>query len=302
MRGRGQSEAVGTVLMAGIAVVVVAGLVVTGSSVVNDAQRDAPSAALDVRANGTSLSVTHTSGDALAADEVTAVLTGDGSTRRLQLSAFDERGDGDARVVSGETFRTTYTPPSTSFTLRLVHGPSELVIAERALSVARPGIDFSAGGSHSPSQTPYNVNDPSGSVTVTDGGSTVKMEGNRWAEVDYSYTITPETVLSFTFESDNECEIHAIGFADSQNERRMVRVFGTQNWGTRVDTFAGQQYYDPADGRVDYTVPIGQLYDSNGQLGGDDELDANHVVFVNDCDGGGAVDSRFGTVRVYESS
>jgi FlaG/FlaF family flagellin (archaellin) len=301
MRPRAQSEAIGTILLVGIAVIVVGGLLVTGSGVVDDAQRRGPSAAVSTAANGTTLAVTHESGDAVTADEVVAVLTGDdGTVRRIRLSDFDAPGDGDGRLTSGETFATGYSPPSTSFSLRLVHEPSELVIAERALTVDLVGLDFSSSGGDA-GNTTINGGSTEGTTTVTDGGRTVEITGNQWAQSSATYTVTPDTELSFTFESTDTCEIHAIGFANRQNQDRMVYVSGTQGWGTNVTTF-GEPFYRAGDGPVRYTVPIGQRYDDTGQLSGG-SLTAK-LTFTNDCDAGGSgsVNSRFSNVRVYESA
>jgi FlaG/FlaF family flagellin (archaellin) len=209
MRRRAQSSAVGTILLVGIAVVVVGRLVVTGSDVVDDAQRDGPSAAVDVRANATTLSVTHESGDPLPLGETTVVLSGGGSTRRLPLAAFDG-DDGDGRATAGETLSTSYALPARSVTVRLVHGPSDLVVVERALStVSPPGVapNFSAGVDAYPLQSGQ---DGGGSFAVASNG-TIRAEGNSWKTVPIDGEVTPDTYLTFEFRSSVEGDVHAIG-------------------------------------------------------------------------------------------
>jgi FlaG/FlaF family flagellin (archaellin) len=306
MSRRAQSEAVGTVLMAGIAVVVVAGLVVTGSSIVDDAQRDAPSAAFAVAANGSTVQLTHESGEALDVADVEVVFRGRGAstTRRVGLAAFDERGDGDGRVTAGESFATTNPLVSSPVTIRVVHRPSELVLVRRTLELAPGGLNFGSS-STAPRDSAINRNSSSATIAVEDGGSSVNATGNGWWEVPYDYNVTPDTMLSFTFRSAVQCEIHGIGLEtdDRQTEGRVVRVYGTQSWGEPVDQFAGQSTYS-GSGTTSYTVPIGELYEDNGYLSPGNPDRVNKILFVNDCDSGptDAVNSEFENVRVYESS
>lgn len=304
MRDRAQSETVGTVLLVGVVILVVGGLFVTGSSVVEDAQRDAPSAAMVVEANGSTVTVTHESGDALDVADLEAVFAADGTdqAQRLPLSAFATGGPSDGRLTAGETVSTTNPLATGEVTVRIVHTPSEVVLSKRSLSLAPGGVNFAAAASR-PRDSAINRNSSSASIDVEDAGTTVNATGNGWWEVPYNYTVTPDTMLSFSFQSSQACEIHGIGLENdnTQTEGRVVRVYGDQNWGVPVDRFDGQSTYS-GSGTTRYTVPIGQLYQSNGYLsGGTGRVDK--LLFVNDCDSGpSSVNSRFENVRVYEGN
>jgi hypothetical protein len=94
------------------AFVVVGGISVVGSDTVGDAARDPPAVALGLGANGSTLVATHRSGDALALDDTTAVLTGaDGSSERIPLltAAAD-----DDHLTAGERVGIPYVPPTSS--------------------------------------------------------------------------------------------------------------------------------------------------------------------------------------------
>jgi hypothetical protein len=306
---RAQSSALGTVLLALVGVVLVGGLLVTGSSVVDEADRDASSAALAVEANATAVTVVHESGDVLRVSELVLVVDGD-DTERIPFAEFDRRGDGDDRVTAGEPFVATHGVGGSTLDVRVVResGDESTTLARVTRAVeGATGIDFSADGAGA-ANAAINGGSTDGTTTVEDGGRTVVVEGNQWATASKTYTVTPDTRLSFTFESDNTCEIHAIGFASAQNERRMVYVAGSQGWGTNVTNYGGE-WYRVGDGRVRYDVPIGEVYEDNGQLGADDRLDATELTFVNDCDdpanrhdASEPVESRFGDVRAYEGS
>lgn len=307
---RGQSATLGTVLLALVGVVLVGGLLATGSGVVEDAERDAVSAALSVEANATAVTVVHESGDVLRVPNLVLVVDGE-RTERVPFSEFARRGDGDDRVASGEPFVATHAAGGSTLDVRVVResGDDSTTLARvtRTVEAAAAGIDFSPDGADA-ANAAINGGSTDGTTTVADGGRTVVVEGNQWATARRTYTVTPDTRLSFTFESDNTCEIHAIGFASSQNRRRMVYVAGSQGWGTNVTDYGGA-WYRVGDGRVRYDVPIGEVYADNGVLGADDRLDASELTLVNDCDdpanrvdAGRPVESRFGDVRVYESS
>jgi hypothetical protein len=298
------------VLLALVGVVLVGGLLVTGSSVVDEAERDTASAALSVEANATAVTVVHESGDVLRVADLALVVDGD-RTERIPFAEFDRRGDGDDRVTSGEPFVATHGVGGSTLDLRVVResGDDSATLARvtRTIAAAATGIDFSPGGAGA-ANAAINGGSTDGTTAVEDDGRTVVVEGNQWAKASRTYTVTPDTRLSFTFESDNTCEIHAVGFASSQNERRMVYVAGSQGWGTNVTDYGGS-WYRVGDGRVRYDVPLGEVYDDNGQLGTDDRLDVTELTFVNDCDdpanrfdASRPVVSRFGDVRVYESS
>ncbi|WP_193309110.1 type IV pilin N-terminal domain-containing protein [Halorubrum halophilum] len=286
MDSRAQSTVVATVLLVAIVFIVGGTIFVAGSNTVGDTPRTAPSTALNLDMNSSSLVFTHLSGESLNASDTVVVLNGnDGSTERIRLSdAVDS--DADERLTVGESVTLLYTASTSSYTVYLVDEASKQPIGNWRRTVSILGVDLGTNGGGLAVSDINSDSSTDGSATVTRNGRTVEMKGNRWAETSKQYTITPDTTLSVTFESDVVCEIHAVGFADTQDEDRMIRLAGTQNWGTNVTAF-GEPYYQEGSGRVRYQIPIGSFYAGNysvgDQLGADNELTAN-LVLTNDCD------------------
>ena len=84
--------------------------------------------------------------------------------------------------------------------------------------------------------------DATGTVSIEDGGATLRLGGNRWQKIDINYTGTTNTILEFDFRSDAEGDIHLNGFDTDLNisSQRAFKVYGTQNWGIQTyDTYSG---------------------------------------------------------------
>jgi hypothetical protein len=116
----------------------------------------------------------------------------------------------------------------------------------------------------------------SGSVRVLDGGSTLKLEGNRWrSTTSQTFTVTPSTVLEFDFLSTSEGEIHGIGFDenDRSDDRRVFQISGFQ---TGARTLTPDTVYTRAGSYQRIRIPVGQYYTG----------DAMYLVIVNDKDRG----------------
>jgi len=298
MDSRAQSTVVATVLLVAIVFIVGGTIFVAGSNTVDDTPRTAPSTALNLDMNSSSLVFTHLSGESLTASDTVVVLNGnDGSTDRIPLSdAVDS--DADGRLTVGESVTLLYTASTSSYTVYLVDEASRQPIGNWRRTVSILGVDLGTNGGVLAASN-INSDSSAGSATVTRNGRTVEMKGNRWANTSKQYTITPDTTLSVTFESDVVCEIHAVGFAGGQDESRMIRLAGTQGWGTNVTEF-GEPYYQEGSGEVRYQIPIGSYYDDEGELGADGELTAK-LVLTNDCDGGddvATVESTYSDIRL----
>jgi len=137
--------------------------------------------------------------------------------------------------------------------------------------------------------TSYSNQDSSGDLhTIEDGGNTLHLgPGNTWKKIDFAYSVTPDTVLEFDFQSDAEGEIHGIGLDDNNthSDNTTFRVYGTQNWGIGdFDNYSGSDWQT-------YEIPIGEYYTG----------DMIYMFFVNDHDHGDTAESLFRNVRVvYE--
>ena len=208
--------------------------------------------------------------------------------------------NGLAASGSGTTYTidlTTVTAPEGRYVLTLVAAGSGIqdqagnALANNASdswSVALPAIDFDdvtirgyAVGSQ----------DFSGGITVLPGGNGIELNGNHWKAIDFVYTVTPNTILEFDFESSREGEIHGIGFDTDVNlhginsQPDFFQLYGTQGWGR-------QDFHDytPPDSEH-YRIPVGQFLTGS----------FNHLVFVQDHDIRSAdAQSIFQNVRVFE--
>jgi hypothetical protein len=288
--GRGQSAVVGNLLLVAVGIVLVALLAVVGFGLVDSAEtRAAPTADVRATLDGPDLTVEHVAGDVFRTADLEVVLRTPGATLRLPLENFRE-APGD-RFGAGDTARLAHGVADGTVTVRVVHEPSNAVVERARKRVTGATVALAAFDDTTGTNDYAGGQSGQGSTTVADGGRTVRLEGNQWKYLDYDYNVTPETVLTFEFKSTAEGDIHGIGLEDdtgSQDQQRVVRLYGTQPWGINVST-AGQPYYRAGDGWRRYTVPLGELYEARGRLGG-----ADHLVVVMDCDPDGPSPPRDG--------
>lgn len=148
-----------------------------------------------------------------------------------------------------------------------------------------PSIDF-----NSVSVTSYGNQDNDGTFAVEDGGRTLFVNNNTWKKINFNYTITPTTVLSFDFRSGVQGEIHAIGFDDDNNitQNQQFQLYGTQNWGDQT-----YRNYPGGDVWVHYEIPVGTFYTGAQSF----------ITFLNDHDGGaGNAEGRFRDLQITEGT
>jgi hypothetical protein len=132
-----------------------------------------------------------------------------------------------------------------------------------------------AGGQDQPS---------TGTVNVEGNGATVSITGNRWQGVDFNYTVTPNTILEYTFESSTQAEIHGIGF-DNNNDLSsdwLFQVYGTQNWANRDYNYQG--------GNQTFVIPVGQHFTGS----------FTRLFFASDDDAGVGGSAKYSNIRIYE--
>lgn len=134
-----------------------------------------------------------------------------------------------------------------------------------------------------------NQDDPGGGIiTVTNGGNTVDIVGNRWLKTQKTYAITENTILAFEYKSTQNGEIHAIGFDedDSQSSNRVFSVYGTDIWG-----IVAQELYSEEGTYKSYVIPVGQYYTGTNM----------NLVFVHDNDVSNPQNtSSYRNIKVYE--
>ena len=122
---------------------------------------------------------------------------------------------------------------------------------------------------------------------VMDRGATLRIDGNSWKAIGFTYTVTPSTVNEFDYKSDGvEPEVGAIAIDINLNPDGITtwKIYGTQN-------FALLTYdsYVP-DGWIHYEIPIGQTW--TGTMA--------YLAFINDFDLGTGSNNFFRNVRIYE--
>jgi hypothetical protein len=119
----------------------------------------------------------------------------------------------------------------------------------------------------------YGTNQDAGSAEVLDNGATLALRNNAWKAIDYPYTITADTWLSFWFKSTRKGEVHGIGLDNNQviSSNLTFRLYGTQSWGIgdfdRYDGSGEWEYFE---------IPVGQFY----------EGEATYLFFSSDHDVG----------------
>ncbi len=129
-------------------------------------------------------------------------------------------------------------------------------------------VDFNANVVQSYGGISQDV-DPT--VTIEDGGATLRIVGNSWKKIDFPYTVTTNTVLEFDYQGTAEGDVHGIGFDNDDDINNVVTIFklhGTQNWGIYgFNNYAGEL-------PKHYIIPVGQYYTG----------DMMYMCFVNDHD------------------
>ena len=108
--------------------------------------------------------------------------------------------------------------------------------------------------------TSYDLeHDILGNVNYAENNTQISLSGNIWKQYPLDIEITSNTVLKFEFKSDNEGEIHGIGFDITNaksNARTNFQLYGSQtNWG-----FQATHNYQYVNEWVSYEIPIGQFF------------------------------------------
>ncbi len=133
-----------------------------------------------------------------------------------------------------------------------------------------------------------SVQDVSSTMTIEDGGTTLRIVGNGWKKIDFPYTVTANTILEFDFQSTKEGDVHGIGFDNDDDINNIVKIFklhGKQSWGIYAfNNYAGES---PRH----YTIPVGQYYTGN----------MLYMCFTNDHDVvNPTAESVFKNIKIYE--
>jgi hypothetical protein len=173
---------------------------------------------------------------------------------------------------------------------------SNISLFEDSLSNLNLSID---GTSTSAALSSYSSQDIDSDAVLSNDDDTLTLTGNTWTKADLltgsspnGYTITNDTVLSFSFDSSSEGEIQGIGF-DNDDEISSDKTFqlaGTQSWG--LQDFNNS--YVTGSGQQTYTIPVGEFFTGDFQ----------YLTFLNDDDTPDnplATDS-FSNISLFEDS
>lgn len=108
----------------------------------------------------------------------------------------------------------------------------------------------------------YNINiyaspsqDGDGLYTIENNGHTLTLKGNTWRSIDFNYTVTTDTMLSFDYMSTKEGNIQGIGFDDDAQlnpEDLLFELFGSQTRGNQ-----SFNTYDHLGTWVTYEISVG---------------------------------------------
>jgi len=138
----------------------------------------------------------------------------------------------------------------------------------------------------------YDSSQDEGTATIQGAGAAILLENNAWKAIDISYTVTPQTYLTFEFKSTLEGEIHDIGFDNDLNfnyngpPHRAV-VYGNQGFygNLPVSTYSGSGNWES------FEVNIGNDFSGFWQ----------YLVFTADDDGNAPLgNSYFRNIQIFE--
>jgi len=287
--GRAQTAVVGNLLLVAIGIVLVAVVGVAAFALLGPVEEVPPTAEIDAEVGSRDLTVDHVTGAVIATADLSVVLRTPATSLDLPLENL--WGHDGRRFQAGDAARLAHGVTEGEVSVAVVHEPSNAVIDRERRDLTNGSVGLAAFDAAVPTNDYAGGQTGQGSTTVADGGRTVRLTGNQWKYVDYAYDVTPETMLTFEFKSTAEGDIHGIGLEEQtggQDDRRVVRVYGTQPWGHNVTAVAGDPYYSAGEDWRRYTVPIGAVYDP-GDLG-----PADHLVVVMDCDPNGPSQPRSG--------
>ena len=191
--------------------------------------------------------------------------------------------DGNSFAVNGLTPGNTY-----EFTIAAYDEVGNISEKSQAIQVTLPTscetVNFASSG-----VSPHGGSQDQGQFEIQEGGAAMKMANNAWKSIPYTYNITSNTVLEFSFKTDILGEYHVIGMSNTTawQPARAFKLAGTQAVPGDIDdfdTYMGIDY-------VSYSIPIGQYY--TGLV--------DRIFFSSDHDADpGNATSYFRNVRVYE--
>ncbi|WP_241392599.1 G8 domain-containing protein [Rippkaea orientalis] len=226
----------------------------------------------------------------------------------INVTANDSDADGDflfiksvsqatnGTVVNNGDGTVTYTPytqfvGNDSFEYTIVDEKGATSKATVSLTVDSPPTSSFLSFNNF-NITSYGKNqDIQGTATIKDNGNTFNLVGNTWKKINLPYTVTANTVLEFSFQSNQKGEIHTIGFDNDNQESSNFnfQLYGTQSWG--IQDF--KNYQNSTGGWQNYRIEVGKFF--TGQM--------SYLTFANDHDVTNPnAQSGFSNIKIYEAT
>ncbi|MBV7255727.1 M10 family metallopeptidase C-terminal domain-containing protein [Pacificimonas sp. WHA3] len=145
-----------------------------------------------------------------------------------------------------------------------------------------PPLDFSA------LQVTSYSNQDRAPDAFTVSGNTISLDGNSWKKVETDYSVTADTILTFSFRALKEGEIQGVGF-DTDNQHASTQyfnLFGESGYGISDFKYTGNGEWQT------FTIRLGDYVQG----------DISYLTFINDDDnaGNGLGASEIRDVRIFE--
>jgi len=189
---RGQSEVIGALLLTAVVIIVLttAGFFLFGEVTGDDEQ---PLADINYDVSSDRITLSHTSGDTLDADDITVRVTGDFDEELALSDDFETDGDNDF-FSPGDTWRTGNGVFSGADgdegDLLVIHEPSNTVLLDESFVIGEDG----GGGGDGGAPTPASFAD--GSTTAQAGGN------NNVKEVTFEFAVLNPDEQDYSLEFD----------------------------------------------------------------------------------------------------
>lgn len=236
---RGQSEVVGTLLMA-LLVILLIGLItpmVLGSLDTQDERL----LNVDATATESTLSVTHTGGDSIDASEISALLTIDGTTHTISgqgAGAPDPFGPGDIWSIHEQIpdYNPTY---GERISVKILAGNDDQVVHSETLTVGTGGAPISPTPTEPPTATvtPTPEPDPIFEVSITSTNSPVVRGESLEVTANVHNTGNTEGTQLITLDVDGIREQVELTLAAGEDADVIL------TWNTGPGDHAGSPYF-----------------------------------------------------------
>jgi Ca2+-binding RTX toxin-like protein len=134
--------------------------------------------------------------------------------------------------------------------------------------------------------------DLSGGVNLIEGNAGIELTGNSWKKLEFDYTLTADTVLTFEYRTTSLGEIHAIGIdADNNRNTNPTRLFVLDGTQVGLPNPWNEDFAYTSEGEWQtFTITLSDYYSG----------DINFITFVNDDDADDSGISQYRNLVISE--